>query len=81
MRIVPFIISAFITLVLVFTLNKKWGDVPPLGKFLSPQHGFWQNAEPADEDCVERDHADDRQQIENVRRREAQQRRQYRRRQ
>jgi penicillin G amidase len=49
MRIVPFIISAFITLVLVFTLNKKWGDIPPLGKFLSPQHGFWQNADPADE--------------------------------
>ena len=33
-----------------FALNKKWGAVPPLGKFLSPQHGFWQNAEPADQD-------------------------------
>jgi len=26
----------------------QWGKIPPLGKFLSPQHGFWQNAEPAD---------------------------------
>jgi penicillin amidase len=49
MRIVPFIISAFITLVLVLTLNKKWGDIPPLGRFLSPQHGFWQNADAVDE--------------------------------
>ena len=50
MRIVPFIISAFITLVLIFCLNKKWGSIPPLGKFLSPQHGFWQNADASDED-------------------------------
>ena len=47
MRIIPFLISAIITIVLVFVLNKKWGAIPPLGKFLSPQHGFWQNAESA----------------------------------
>ncbi len=47
MRIVPFLVSAVITTGLVYALNKKWGDIPPAGKFLSPQHGFWQNAEPA----------------------------------
>ena len=50
MRIIPFIVSALITTALVFALNKKWGQVPPMGKFLSPQHGFWQNAEAADYD-------------------------------
>ena len=50
MRIVPAIISALITIVLVYALNNKWGAVPPIGKFLSPQHGFWQNAEPSDHD-------------------------------
>ena len=50
MRIIPFLISAAITVGLVFALNKKWGKIPPLGRFLSPQHGFWQNAEPADQD-------------------------------
>lgn len=46
MRIVPFAITTVITAGLVFALNKQWGSVPPMGKFLSPQHGFWQNAEP-----------------------------------
>ncbi len=50
MRIVPFIISTVITAGLVFALNKKWGSVPPMGKFLSPQQGFWQNAEATDYD-------------------------------
>ncbi|MBI5857155.1 MAG: penicillin acylase family protein [Sphingobacteriales bacterium] len=46
MRIVPFAISTIVTAGLVFALNKQWGNIPPMGKFLSPQHGFWQNAEP-----------------------------------
>lgn len=50
MRIIPFVISAVITTGLVVVLNKKWGKVPPMGKFLSPQHGFWQNADPDDYD-------------------------------
>ncbi len=49
MRIVPFAISTIVTAGLVFALNKQWGKIPPMGKFLSPQHGFWQNAEPADQ--------------------------------
>lgn len=47
MRIVPFAVSAVVSAGLIFALNKQWGTVPPMGKFLSPQHGFWQNAEPA----------------------------------
>lgn len=50
MRIVPFVISTVVTAGLVFALNKRWGSVPPMGKFLSPQHGFWQNAEATDHD-------------------------------
>ena len=50
MRIISFLVSAIITVVLIFLLNKKWGSIPPLGKFLSPQHGFWQNAEAANAD-------------------------------
>ena len=50
MRIFLFIISTVITIALIFTLNTKWGQIPPLGKFLSPQQGFWQNAEPVDQD-------------------------------
>jgi penicillin amidase len=54
MRIVPFIISAAITIALVITLNTRLTiggkEAPPFGSFLSPQHGFWQNAENAAED-------------------------------
>lgn len=50
MRIVPFLISALLTTALVYALNRNWGSVPPLGKFMSPQQGFWRNAEPVDFD-------------------------------
>ncbi|MGB3006186.1 MAG: penicillin acylase family protein [Chitinophagaceae bacterium] len=50
MRIVPFATSLVITAGLVFALNRPIGPLPmPAGKFLSPQHGFWQNAEPANQ--------------------------------
>ena len=49
MRIIPFLISFLFTVLLVYLLNRPFGTVPPLGKFMSPQHGFWQNAEPADQ--------------------------------
>jgi len=50
MRPIRFLVFAFVTIVLIFLLNKKWGSIPPLGKFLSPQHGFWQNAEATNAD-------------------------------
>lgn len=53
MRIISFILSTIITLALVFVLNNKWGAIPALGKFLSPQQGFWQNAEATDYDFSE----------------------------
>lgn len=39
------IISLIGSLVLIILLNSKMGDIPPLGKFLNPFHGFWENAE------------------------------------
>jgi len=50
MRILPFVISTVVTAGLVIALEKKWGSVPPMGAFISPQHGFWQNAEATDHD-------------------------------
>ncbi|HVM90168.1 MAG TPA: penicillin acylase family protein [Puia sp.] len=54
MRILPFSICLVITVSLVVILNKEWqvGDntLPPVGKFMSPQQGFWQNAEPVNKD-------------------------------
>jgi penicillin amidase len=49
MRLLPFLASAIVTTGLVVTLNTqlKLGATksPKLGYFLSPQHGFWKNAE------------------------------------
>ncbi|HWB91088.1 MAG TPA: penicillin acylase family protein [Puia sp.] len=50
MRVLPFLLSLFITVGLVYCLNRPWGQTPGMGQFFSPQHGFWQNAEPIDED-------------------------------
>lgn len=46
MKILPFIVSATITIGLIVVLNTRIGQAPAFGSFLSPQHGFWQNAEP-----------------------------------
>ena len=48
MRIVPFVLSAMVTIGLTTALNNKIGPLPPLGKLLSPSHGLWQNADAAD---------------------------------
>jgi penicillin amidase len=45
MKTIRFIITIVITLALGISLNSKIGGIPPLGKFLSPFQGFWQNAE------------------------------------
>ncbi|MEO7446376.1 MAG: penicillin acylase family protein [Ferruginibacter sp.] len=50
MRLFAGIFTALITLALVFILNTTWLTPVALGSFLSPQHGFWQNAEPVDYD-------------------------------
>lgn len=38
-------ICVLIPIVLAYTLNTKFGDLPPVLKFLNPFTGFWQNAE------------------------------------
>lgn len=52
MKVFKFLISLIISLLLVYLLNTKLSvrgiSIPPLGKFLSPFHGFWQNSEPSD---------------------------------
>ncbi|HOX83441.1 MAG TPA: penicillin acylase family protein [Chryseolinea sp.] len=50
MKVFKFTISLIITLGLIILLNNSWivsgNRIPPLGKFLDPFHGFWQNIEP-----------------------------------
>ncbi|HSZ86747.1 MAG TPA: penicillin acylase family protein [Puia sp.] len=50
MKVVPFFICLFVTVSLIIALNRQWGSIPPIGKFVSPQHGFWQNADAYDKD-------------------------------
>ena len=50
MRILPLLLSAAATVALIIILNTKLVAPAPLGALLSPQHGLWQNAEPADKD-------------------------------
>jgi penicillin amidase len=48
MRKLSFVVSLLITVALVVALHRSWNfgtSIPPLGKFLDPFHGFWQNAE------------------------------------
>ena len=54
MRIFFCFLSAVITVALVWVLNTSFkiggNPAPAFGKFFSPQHGFWQNAESTNED-------------------------------
>jgi penicillin amidase len=52
MRIFPFLISLILTVALIVCLDRQWGGLqktPTFGSFVSPQHGFWQNAEPVNQ--------------------------------
>ncbi|MGX5820662.1 penicillin acylase family protein [Chitinophaga lutea] len=42
MRIIPLVI----TVAIVWALHQRWGSLPAFGPLFSPQHGFWQQAEP-----------------------------------
>jgi penicillin G amidase len=53
MKIISFLAAAIFTVVLIVILNTKMVAPAPLGKLLSPQHGLWQNAEPADKSFSE----------------------------
>ena len=53
MRWLFFFISLTITVVLIICLGSSAWLPLPLGGFLSPQHGIWQNAEPVKQDFNE----------------------------
>ena len=43
MKWLKFFSVLVVTAGLFYALNNKFGQIPPLGKFLSPHQGFWQN--------------------------------------
>jgi penicillin amidase len=43
MKYVKFLISLALTIGVFYALNTKLGSLPPLGKFLNPSTGIWQN--------------------------------------
>ncbi|MFZ5999527.1 MAG: hypothetical protein ACOYW3_03395, partial [Bacteroidota bacterium] len=45
MKIFKISLSLLITAALIYALDRSWGQIPPLGRFLDPFGGFWQNAE------------------------------------
>ena len=53
MRWLFFFISLAITVLLIICLGSSAWLPLPLGRFLSPQHGIWQNAEPVKQDFNE----------------------------
>ncbi|HET8859297.1 penicillin acylase family protein [Marivirga sp.] len=48
MNFIKFLFPFLISLALIVGLDQKWGQVPPLGKFLDPYSGFWANSENRD---------------------------------
>ncbi len=45
MKTLRFILLLLLTIAGVYALDTKWGQIPPLGSFMDPKGGFWQNAE------------------------------------
>jgi penicillin amidase len=45
MKFIKAFISIALTVILIWALETKFGSVPPIGVFLNPSTGFWQNAE------------------------------------
>ena len=43
MKIWKLLLSLFLSLAVFYGLNTQFGTIPPLGKFLNPTIGFWQN--------------------------------------
>ena len=43
MKYLKFTISLLVTAIVFYGLNTKFGSVPPIGKFLNPATGIWQN--------------------------------------
>ncbi len=45
MKAIKFLLVASLSVGFTYLLDNKLGQIPPLGKFLDPVHGFWANAE------------------------------------
>ena len=43
MKLVKFILSLILTVAVFYVLDTKLGSAPPIGKFLNPAQGIWQN--------------------------------------
>ncbi|MDD7887209.1 penicillin acylase family protein [Flavivirga sp. 57AJ16] len=43
MKLLKFMASLLLTVVVFYAFNTKLGAIPPIGKFLSPSQGIWQN--------------------------------------
>ena len=43
MKSLKFILSLLVVVAVFYAFNTKLGSVPPIGKFLSPSQGIWQN--------------------------------------
>src|SRR6476659_10136222 len=48
MKWLRFIIALLVVVLLIWKLNVKLGDIPPVGRFFSPFTGFWQNNQKQD---------------------------------
>ncbi|MCS7153301.1 MAG: penicillin acylase family protein [Bacteroidia bacterium] len=46
MRWIRAISLGIAVLIVEMGLGRRWGQIPPLGRFFSPVEGFWRNAEP-----------------------------------
>jgi penicillin amidase len=53
MKATFFLLSLIVTVALIVVLNTSFDKIPAFGPFLSPQHGFWQNAEPVEHNTNE----------------------------
>ena len=49
MKLFKFIIALLLTVVVFYVFNTKLGTIPPIGKFLSPADGIWQNEK---DECI-----------------------------
>ncbi len=51
MKLTRFLLSLAAVLLLIYVMDRGWSignvSIPPLGRFLDPYHGFWQNIEPS----------------------------------
>ena len=53
MKYIGFLVAFMITLSLGIILSMQFGSVPPIGKLLDPNQGFWQNSFSEDMDYEE----------------------------